>query len=112
MCRFLMAGAVTGGTLSKVFWKTGPTFQTPAVPFRIDRLDGPVVRADSERVRDRGGVRGDVRRAVRVVLVRVLEDERAERRVTRDGDEVLRCARDRRPAQHDRTGREAERLVL
>ena len=32
MCRFLTLGAVTGGTLSNVFWKTGPTFQTPAFP--------------------------------------------------------------------------------
>src|SRR4051812_43387556 len=32
MCRFLMLGAVTGGTLSNVFWKVGPTFQRPAWP--------------------------------------------------------------------------------
>ena len=29
--RFLMLGAVTGGTLSKVFVKEGPSFQTPAL---------------------------------------------------------------------------------
>ena len=32
MWRFLMLGAVTGGTLSKVFTKLGPRFQTPALP--------------------------------------------------------------------------------
>ena len=31
MRRFLMLGAVTGGTLSKVFVKVGPSFQTPAL---------------------------------------------------------------------------------
>ncbi len=32
MRRFLMLGAVTGGTLSNVFVNDGPTFQTPALP--------------------------------------------------------------------------------
>jgi hypothetical protein len=32
MWRFLMAGAVTGGTLSKVFVKGVPSFQSPALP--------------------------------------------------------------------------------
>ena len=32
MCRFLTLGAVTGGTLSNVFWNTGPTFHMPAWP--------------------------------------------------------------------------------
>ena len=32
MCMFLMLGDVTGGTLSNVFTKSGPRFQTPALP--------------------------------------------------------------------------------
>ena len=64
-----------------------------AVALGVDRRDAPVVRPRRERGRDRGRGGGDVRRALRVVLVGVVEDERAESRVARDRDEVVRGAR-------------------
>ena len=80
-----------------------------AVTLGVHRRDAPVVRAGRERRGDRGRGGGDVRRALRVVLVRVAEDERAEAHVARDRDEIVRGARDSRPAEHDGLGRVGER---
>ena len=82
------------------------------VSLGVDRDDAPVVHPGCERRGDCGRGGGDVRRPVRVVLVVVAEDDRRERLVGRDGDEVLGRARNARPAEHHRIGREGQRLTV
>jgi len=80
-----------------------------AVPLGIHRHDAPVIGAGRQRRGDGGRVGGDVRRASGVVLIRVVQDERAEGRVARDGDQVVRSPGYARPVEDDGIRRETER---